>query len=83
LEVFATGIRNGNGLAIGPGDVVTLSPQEGNWTPASAIFEVHQGGFYGMMPSHHRETAPRPSIPRSAGFPDQLTIRPVAKPGQQ
>src|SRR5690606_17594362 len=47
LEVFATGIRNGNGLGIGPGDIVTFSPQEGNWTPASAIFEAQQGAFYG------------------------------------
>lgn len=58
LDVVATGIRNGNGLAIGPGDIVTVSPQEGTWTPASAIFVVRPGGFYGALQSHHRPTAP-------------------------
>lgn len=72
LEVFATGIRNGNGLGIGPGDVITLSPQEGNWTPASAIFEVQQGGFYGAMPSHHRETAPETMDPPLCWIPRSI-----------
>jgi cytochrome c2/glucose/arabinose dehydrogenase len=69
LEVFATGIRNGNGLGIGPGDIITLSPQEGNWTPASAIFEVRQGGFHGAMPSHHREVAPETMDPPLCWIP--------------
>ena len=33
LDVVATGLRNGNGLAIGPQGMITVSPQEGNWTP--------------------------------------------------
>lgn len=58
LEVFATGFRNANGLGIGPDDTITVAPQEGSWTPGSAIFEVKQGGFYGAMQSHHRTVAP-------------------------
>ncbi|MDB5338882.1 MAG: Trehalose utilization, partial [Planctomycetaceae bacterium] len=58
LEVFATGFRNANGLSIGPDDSITVAPQEGNWTPGSAIFQVRQGGFYGAMQSHHRKVAP-------------------------
>lgn len=58
LDVFATGFRNANGLSIGPDDTITVAPQEGNWTPGSAIFQVQQGGFYGAMQSHHRAVPP-------------------------
>ncbi len=72
LEVFATGIRNGNGLGIGPGDIVTFSPQEGNWTPASAIFEAQQGAFYGNMPTHHRPVPPTSMDPPLCWIPRWL-----------
>lgn len=58
LSVFATGFRNANGMSIGPHDTITVAPQEGNWTPGSAIFQVRQGGFYGAMQSHHRTVPP-------------------------
>lgn len=38
MDVIATGLRNPNGMGLGPGDVVTAAPQEGEWTPASAIY---------------------------------------------
>ncbi len=40
------------------GDIFTVAPQEGEWTPGSAIFQVKQGGFYGYTPSAHRATTP-------------------------
>ena len=43
LETVATGLRNPNGMGLGPGDVVTAAPQEGEWTPASGIFVVPAG----------------------------------------
>jgi type 1 glutamine amidotransferase/cytochrome c2 len=52
IESLATGFRNPNGMAIGPGDVMTVSPQEGDWTPASNITEVRQGGYYGFGGPH-------------------------------
>lgn len=63
LEVVATGFRNANGLGIGPPghdgrDILTVAPQEGEWTPGSAIFEVVRGGFHGYTPSAHRDPAP-------------------------
>jgi type 1 glutamine amidotransferase/mono/diheme cytochrome c family protein/glucose/arabinose dehydrogenase len=58
LAVVATGLRNGNGLAIGPQGMITVSPQEGNWTPASSICAIREGGFYGMMDVHHRAEKP-------------------------
>lgn len=48
LKVVASGFRNPNGMGIGPGNIITTSPQEGNWTPASNITEVRQGGYYGF-----------------------------------
>ncbi len=64
LEVFATGFRNANGLGIGRSNssmpqVFTVAPQEGEWTPGSAIFQVQQGGFYGYVPSAHRTEVPK------------------------
>ncbi|MFO0919290.1 MAG: ThuA domain-containing protein [Planctomycetaceae bacterium] len=47
LETIATGLRNPNGLSVSPSGEITAAPQEGEWTPASAIFMVHQGDHYG------------------------------------
>ncbi len=63
LEVVATGFRNANGLGIGPAlnggqEILTVAPQEGEWTPGSAIFEAVRGGFHGYMPSAHRDKPP-------------------------
>jgi hypothetical protein len=45
---IAEGFRNPIGLGVGPNGVITASPQEGNWTPASCIIQVKQGGYYGF-----------------------------------
>lgn len=47
LKVIASGFRNPNGMGMGPGNIITASPQEGTWTPASNITEVKPGGYYG------------------------------------
>lgn len=69
LEVFATGFRNSDGIAIGPNDEITVAPQEGEWTPASSVFDVHQGRFYGMTSSHHQPTKPTDFYRPFAWFP--------------
>ena len=48
-ESIATGLRNTNGVGASPsvGGLVTTSTNEGDWTPASALFEVRDGDFYG------------------------------------
>ncbi|WP_278466480.1 ThuA domain-containing protein [Gimesia maris] len=48
LNQIASGFRNPNGMGMGPGNIITASPQEGNWTPASNVTEVKQGGYYGF-----------------------------------
>ena len=45
---MATGLRNSNGLGVNPnGTEVVVSTNQGDWAPASAVFEVRQGDFYG------------------------------------
>ena len=48
LETLATGFRNPNGLGVSPdGRIITVAPQQGNWTPSSEICEIKPGGYYG------------------------------------
>ena len=47
LEEVATGFRAGNGMGIGPNDEITVSDNQGHWTPASKISWIKPGGFYG------------------------------------
>ena len=58
FEIFATGLRNPNGMGIGPNDLITFGKQQGGWVPSSGIAIVRQGGFQGYMPSHHRSSPP-------------------------
>lgn len=47
-EIIADGLRNANGVGADPkGHLVTTSNNEGDWTPASAVYEVVKGDFYG------------------------------------
>ncbi|MEM7393594.1 MAG: DUF6797 domain-containing protein, partial [Verrucomicrobiota bacterium] len=41
------GVRNCMGIG-GARDSFWVAPQEGSWTPGSAIIEVHEGEFYGL-----------------------------------
>ncbi len=58
MDVFATGYRHANGMGVGPNDEVTSADNEGHWVPTTRIDLVQQGGFYGHMPTHRRETKP-------------------------
>ncbi|MDA0751333.1 MAG: plastocyanin/azurin family copper-binding protein [Verrucomicrobia bacterium] len=60
------GVRNCMGIG-GSDDYFWVAPQEGTWTPASAIIEVNQGEFYGLPDSNGRRgtiAAPLCFIPR-------------------
>ncbi len=57
-ETLATGFRNPNGLGVSPSGTVTVTPQQGTWTPSSAIVEAKRGGFYGF--GGPKETPERP-----------------------
>ena len=59
METLATGFRNPNGMGVSPdGSIVTVAPQQGEWTPSSLIIEAKRGGFYGY--GGPRVTADRP-----------------------
>lgn len=46
-ELISTGFRNPNGMSVGPDGTLTVAPQEGDWTPASAIFIAKPGSYHG------------------------------------
>src|SRR5262249_51571545 len=58
LEVFATGLRNPNGLGASPDGMITEADNQGEWVPASRIDLVKQGAFLGYVPMSHTPTQP-------------------------
>ncbi len=54
LEIIANGLRNPNGLSIGPKGEIYYSDNEGNWVPTSKVTRIVEGGFHGFVPSSHR-----------------------------
>jgi hypothetical protein len=71
METLATGFRNPNGLGVGPGGVITATPQQGEWTPSSAIVEIKPGGYYGYG-------GPKPTAERPLGYDPPLCWLPHA-----
>ncbi len=59
LEAIASGLRNPNGLSIGPAGDIVASDNEGNWVPTSKVHRIERGGFHGFIPSAHRDTPQR------------------------
>jgi hypothetical protein len=58
LEIVATGVRAGAGLAVGPKGELTVSDQDGHWGPASRLNWVKKGGFYGDRNTSHKDPVP-------------------------
>lgn len=52
LDVFATGFRHANGLAVGPDGTVTNADNQGEWVPATRLNLVREGGYYGYEPAY-------------------------------
>ena len=71
METLGTGFRNPNGLGVGPGPVITATPQQGEWTPSSAIMEIKPGGYYGYG-------GPKVTSERSLGYDPPLCWLPHA-----
>ena len=61
-ETLAGGLRNPNGLGVGPGPIITVAPQQGEWTPSSVIFEVARGG------AHYGYHGPKITRERPLGY---------------
>ena len=64
-DLQASGVRNCMGIG-GTDTYFWVAPQEGTWTPASSIIEVHPNEFYGLTANGKRGTiaAPLCFIPR-------------------
>jgi glucose/arabinose dehydrogenase len=61
-DTIATGWRNPNGMGVSQdGKIITVAPQEGEWTPASAICEARREGYYGYG-------GPKTSAERPLGY---------------
>ncbi len=60
-EVFATGIRGANTLAIGPDDTIMGADQEGNWVPSTRVDHYQKGGYYGF-PRHREDGTSREDL---------------------
>jgi len=62
METLATGFRNPNGLGVNPdGRILTVAPQQGEWTPSSVICEVRPGAYFGYG-------GPKPTSERPLGY---------------
>ncbi len=58
-ETFATGVRAPNGMSMGPHDEITVSDNEGTWTPACRISFVTKGAFLGVQDLAHTNEKPQ------------------------
>jgi glucose/arabinose dehydrogenase len=58
LDVFATGLRNPNGMGVSPTGEVTEADNQGEWVPASRLDVVEQGEFLGYQPMSKRNPPP-------------------------
>lgn len=48
LEVFARGLREPNGMSIGPDGLMTVGDNEGDGIPATPIYALEKGRFFGF-----------------------------------
>ena len=51
VELLASGLRNAMGVGGSEDGIFLVGPQEGVWTPSSAVLEIGQGDYYGMGPN--------------------------------
>jgi hypothetical protein len=54
MDVYATGFRANNGMAVGPNGEVTSGDNEGTWVPVCPIHWVKPGSFNGVVDGAHR-----------------------------
>ncbi len=57
FEVFATGVRNPNGLAFSPSGELWITDNEGHWTPTCWLGPARKGQYLMTLLTAHREQA--------------------------
>jgi hypothetical protein len=58
LETIASGLRNPNGMSVGPNDEIIYSDNEGNYIPTSFVQRIRKNQFHGFVPSAHMDRIP-------------------------
>lgn len=48
-ELLGSGLREANGIGIGPDDLLTAADNQGDWVPSSKIDIIRREGFYGYV----------------------------------
>lgn len=81
LEIIATGLRNPNGLTIGPDDEIYFSDNQGNWVPTSKVTRIVEDGFHGFVPSAHRANYVDSWAPTDEEWVKPMIWTPHAGPG--
>ncbi|WP_310681297.1 DUF6797 domain-containing protein [Aliifodinibius sp. S!AR15-10] len=79
LEIIARGLRNPNGLSIGPDGEMVYADNEGNWVPTSKVHRIKKGKFHGFIPSAHQPEKPESFVPPLIWAPHYMDNSP-AKP---
>ena len=74
FEVFATGVRAPNGMSSGPHGELTVSDNEGTWTPACRLSFVHKGDFLGVTDLAHFEPLPTKLSAEHTTAAEQLAL---------
>jgi hypothetical protein len=71
FDVFATGVRAPNGMGVGPHGEISVSDNEGTWTPTCRLSFVHKGDFLGVPDLAHATTAPTENNPPIVWLPHE------------
>ena len=50
-RLLASGLRNAMAVGASKDGIFLVGPQEGVWTPSSAVLEIQKGDYYGMGPN--------------------------------
>lgn len=77
MEMIASGFRQPFGMGISPEGRITVSQQEGRWTPQTPVniidLENRKGSFYGFNPESYRREDP---YPRELGYEPPILYMP-------
>jgi hypothetical protein len=72
LDIIARGLRNPNGLDIGPDGEMIYADNEGNWVPTSKVHRIVKGDFHGFIPSAHQSEKPESFVPPIVWVPHYM-----------
>ena len=60
-EIISTGLRQPYLGYDRENDILTSSDQQGNWKPATPIYRIERGRYFGFMPEKFKDKVPQPA----------------------